>query len=449
MKKALIMLVVMVMVHVYVLANLRFTAWPEMFSYAYLYNKGFDLYSDFIYPYTPLLTIALAWLYKILGYEVFVQKLLCWMLVAMNDGFVFAGVRKLTKSSTASLLGVLFYMLSQITLEGNMMWFDIAVVTPILAGLVFMVNKKYWWTGIFLGIAMLVKQTAVVYIIFSIAYLVFRKRVRELTRLLAGLTVMVGGLLLWVFASGLWEEFFSWTLKYPLVYWGKFPGYVQMSLSGGEVLILGWAVLPVIAIILRDKLKKESLLLLLFLAAGLVAVYPRWSFFHLQSALAVASVAWGYVFAKRRGLVVVLLVMFGLVVIFSRLQVVAREWRAEDRFYGKEDNELALVIKDRVGMGEKVYLMGIHSGLYSIADMVPPKPWTDNFGWYLEIEGVQDWVIEGWEAEPPEVIVWREPMRGNWFDAGTYQPAMIGNWIEKNYSKEGELVRGVWVWRRK
>ena len=73
---------------------------------------------------------------------------------------------------------------------------------------------------------------------------------------------------------------------------------------------------------------------------------------------------------------------------------------------------------------------------------------SDNFGWYLEIPGVQEEIITRWEGNPPDTVIWRTPSKGNWHDLGTYQPAKIVNWISENYMKEKELQPEIWVWRK-
>jgi len=55
--------------HLFILIHLQFTSWPEMFSYPYLLNNGFNLYKDIALPYQPLLMLILSVVYKIFGYN--------------------------------------------------------------------------------------------------------------------------------------------------------------------------------------------------------------------------------------------------------------------------------------------------------------------------------------------------------------------------------------------
>lgn len=435
-------------VHLWFLMNLRFTAWPEMLAYPYLFGKGFTLYRDFIYPYTPLLTVVLGWVYRVFGYEVYAMRGVAYLLLGINDLLIFLVIRELTKSVVSAVFGVAVYVAVQPFLEGNMMWFDVAVVTPLLGALYFLIGRKYFWSGVSLAVAAMIKQTAGMYLVLGLIYLVFRERgLESLLRFLVGPVVMGGVLLVWLVGGGLLGDFLNWTLIYPFLYWSKFPGYVQMELVGREISFLLVLMLPLVLLLRRSGERRDKILVLIFILLGLVSVYPRWSFFHFQSALAFLAVAYGFVFGSSRKVMVAFAVaVLGMVMFRSRN--LEFNFGQEARFYGHADNELALKIRSEVAVDEGVYLLGVQSSLYSMADLLPPKPWMDNFGWYLEIPGVQEEIIARWETNSPGVIVWREPGEGNWFDLGVYQPVEIKDWIENNYNKEGEIEEGVWIWRR-
>src|SRR5205814_871470 len=101
----------------------------------------------------------------------------------------------------------------------------------------------------------------------------------------------------------------------------------------------------------------------------------------------------------------------------------------EARFWTNSDIELGQIIKNETPLGKPIYLLGLDSNFYQLADRLPNKPWLDNFGWYLEIPGVQEEVIKGLEKNPPSTIFWATPELGNWYDIGVYQPKMITSWI--------------------
>ena len=128
MKKSIVLIVLAALiVHVFLLSGLRFTAWPEMLSYPYLRNNGYLLYKDMIHPYPPILTMVLSIVYKLFGYKLIVLKIFTWLIILVNDILIFLVAKKITKSVKYSVLSLISYILLQPFLEGNQLWFDLAV----------------------------------------------------------------------------------------------------------------------------------------------------------------------------------------------------------------------------------------------------------------------------------------------------------------------------------
>lgn len=444
--------------HLVLLFNLQFTAWPEMLSYAYLRNNDFLLYKDMIHPYPPLLTMALAFVYKSFGYHLSVLQTVAWSVILASSLLVFLVIKKLTQRDGLALLGLAVYVFLQPFLEGNMLWFDIAIVPPLLLGTLFAVRKNILLTGLFFTLAVLIKQTAAIFLIlFFVFLLVKRTKIKEAVYVFLGPLILGIPLLVRLIQEGALTDFFHWTVLYPLTEWGRYPGYVQMSITSREVFVLSLLFLPLLAGISINIVRRKLLLdnhlsiLLLFLIGSLIAVYPRFSFFHFQSALAFLIITTVCLLRKweikklAAGSVLFLVILFLII----HKPVIAQGWQKEARFYGQEDISLADKIADLTNIDDRVFLLGLHSELYVLSNRLPPKRWTDNFGWYLEIPGVQEGIIIRWEENPPDVVVWRTPNPGNLFDLGTYQPKKIASWFESNYTRNEEVKSGVWLWRKK
>lgn len=466
MKKFYLLLAGLLAIHLFLLLNLRFTAWPEMFSYAYLKNNGFLLYKDIIHPYPPLLTLTLSYIYKIFGYDLIVLQTLSWLTILTSSLLVFLVGHKVTKNENIALLILGIYVFLQPFLEGNMLWFDIAIVLPILLGAFFALrwiekdgNQKLniFLAGLFFGAASLIKQTAGIFWVVFFVFLIFRKAKKtEFVHLFAGPVFLWGIFLGRIIQESQLIEFWNWTIFYPLFKWSDFPGYVQMELSPRELVTLGIFLIPVILYVLwRRTTRDERLwLLVLFLIAGLVAIYPRFSYFHFQPSLIFFVLLYGYI---ARGLnlqqrIIGIFLFFLFLFPLIHKPVFVLEWQKEPRFYGQEEGEFANLLKAKVGDKKNVFLFGLPSQFYSMTQTLPPKPWTDNFGWYLEVPGVQEMVVERWSNSPagglPDFTFWRAPSPGNWFDLGTYQPQKIAQWIRENYTEKEEVEPGISLWER-
>lgn len=451
-QKNYLLLVVLLVVQLLLLINLRFTAWPEMLSYPYLKNHGYLLYRDMIHPYPPVLTLVLSTVFKITGYKIMTLQVITWGLALLNTIIIYF-IGKSLKGKIA-LVAAAIYSLTQPFLEGNMLWFDFAISTPLLLAFLFatiwLKNKddKYLFiTSFMLTSAGLIKQTGGLFFIVFILWLSLQ-RVKLGQFLIALLTpaVLFVPLLIRLLQEQAVEGFIKWVVLYPTKYWSDYPGYVQMDLTKPQLLILLSLTIPIFFI----KNRRKHILLFLFVILGLISLYPRFSYFHLQTALPFLVIGLS-LFLMRRGKLVFLFAVLGSVVFIKYLYqpVLATEWQRPTRFYEKMELDLSDKIKSLSLENEKVFLLGLNSSLYVHADRLPPKPWVDNFGWYYEIEDVAEQTLTRWENNPPEHIFWRTPNQGNWYDLGVYQPKLIIQWIENNYEKVEPIADNVWYWKLK
>lgn len=413
-----------------------------------------------IHPYPPVLTLTLSYLYKIFGLNLGVLKAFSWTVIMLSSVCVWLLTREITKRDSIALMSLGVYVLLQPILEGNMMWFDIAIVPPILLGVYFLFRQNLFWGGFFLALAGFIKQTGGIFYLVVLGWLIWRDKS---TLLRPGLkkpyiSFLFGPIIFGIplLIKLIWEDalmgFWNWVVYYPSIYWSKFPNYVQMSPEKLDLLIVGIILFPLFTLLInKKKLWKDKNLTVLsgFTLLSLISVYPRFSFFHLQTTLALSSVAFGFiVFTIPNKLKILPIASVGIIYLLLWPQL-RLEWNKETRFYTPEDQMLAQEISTLVKKDEPVFLQGLHSSFYVQADRLPPKPWGDNFGWYYEIPNIQEETIKKWEQNPPETIVWRIPEPGNWHDLGTYEPQKVVVWIKENYYKEKEMKPGVWIWRRK
>lgn len=452
-----IFLPLLLLIHLAILSRLAFTAWPEMLSYPYLFLNGFTFYKDFIMPYPPALPLFLSGIYSLFGITPEVLKIITWLIVISGDILLFLILRKILKSRLLALPFLAVYIILQSFFEGNMLWFDFATVAPLLAAFLFIIkwleNEKLnnlFWAGFFLGLAVLVKQTAGIYLLGAGGFLLFRAGFKELKALSVGCLVVVIPLFVYLAITATFIPFFNWVLLYPLTEWSKFPGYVDFAVPKRYMLAVLLLIAPLLLAFTNRKMftDKHFLLTFLFLAAAAIAVYPRFSFFHLQPAVAFVVILSAMVFFNLHKKIqkAQLVLMFLSAAIILKI-VYPVNLGEPVRFYG--DNEKRISREISYFSEQKIYLLGLNSSLYVFSKTLPPKNWSDNFGWYLEINGVQEWVVEGLEKDPPEKILWRAPLHGLWYKPGVYQPEKVVNYINLHYDKDREIEQGLSLWTRK
>jgi uncharacterized membrane protein YhaH (DUF805 family) len=449
-RKNYLVLILFLFLHLLILSKLQFTAWPEMVSFPYLINHGFITYKDMVHAYPPLLINILAILYKIFGYNVWVLKTLVWTGIIFSDFIVFLILKKLVKKENLALIGAVMYIILQPILEGNMIWPDLFIVPFLLFGFLLLLNKKYFWAGLTIGLAVLVKQTGVLFLGISGLYLIYERNRRNITKFIFGVLVVIIPFLLILILQNSFVDFINWTIIYPSQFWTKFPGYVQLIPTLRENLILLILFIPVSYLLIK-KLRqkgenKEFYLLLGFFVCGAIGIYPRFSFFHFQSGLAFWVILILYLAKNLEKKYI-----YGLLLIPVFVSLVnLKSFKDTDvRFWNENDIKLANIIHNDSPVGQSIYLFGLDSNLYALSERLPNKPWLDNFGWYLEIPGVQEKVINSFIQNPPSRVFWATPGNGNWYDIGTYQPQMITDYILKNYTRTREIQKGIWEWARK
>ena len=414
-----------------------------MFVYPYLKSHGYLLYLDMVHPYPPLLTIILSIWFSIFGYSVPALQGITWLILAINDILIYLILLSITKNRIIGLLGLSSYIALQPFLEGNMLWFDIAVTIPILLGTLFALkvkpNSRIFLAALMFAAAALIKQTGGLFYLGFLAWLLIQKVKRNdfLIALLTPLILLIP-LLFRLLQEGAVGGFISWVVYYPSTFWTSFPGYVQMNLNKGQMLLMGFLILPLFFFLYKiKKVKEEAYLLLLFLIIGLISIYPRFSYFHLQTALPFFALLYPIAIHKISFFKSIWFWLLGLAVcmIFIQRPLILREWGAQARFAENSEYLIAEKIKNQVPEGETIYLQGLYASQYVFSDLLPGKPWLDNFGWYYEAPGVQEWTLERWQQDPPKHIFMRGPYE--------YEPKFIKSWILENYSETGKLMDGI------
>lgn len=461
-KKEILILLLFIVAHIFILFNLRFTAWPEMFSYPYLRNNGFLIYKDMIHPYPPLLTVALSYVFKIFGYSLINLKIITYLMIFINDLLIFFISKKILKNKLHSFIPLIFYIFIQPFLDGNMLWFDFAITTPLLFSLLFLfkaIDKKnlkfnFILSGIFLSIATLIKQTSGIFFIASLIFFLFNKfKIKEVFLMFLGPLIMGLALLIRLIQEKAFLDFVNWTFIYPSKFFIKFPGYVRMDISRNDLLNIFLIFIPLMSFlfIYRKIVKQKKFILsVIFFICGLLAIYPRFSFFHFQIALAFLPVVLIFFLnEKEKKVFISIFLSLILSVYFISIPKIKTEWKKETRFLGFEEKMISKIIEENSDCKDKVYLFGSYSNLYIMANRIPPKRWFDNFGWYLEIDGVQEEILLRWREDLPQIILWQTPLVGQWFDLGVYQPKQISEFILKNYNRINEPYPGITLWKLK
>lgn len=441
--------------HFIILKNITFTAWPEMFSYPYLVNNSYLIYKDFAHPYVPLLTFILAFYYKAAGMNLLTHQYFTWGLILFNDFLIFLICLKILKKSF-SLFPVIVYVFLQPIFEGNMLWFDLGT-TPFILGFfaVFLyikdLGRRLFWAGFLLALALLIKQQVIVLVVLISFIIIALKENRKYFQIyLTGLFIPVFFSVLILATLKVLKDYFFWTLEFPLVWLPKFPGYAQIPGKKDIFLLVVLFGLPLIFLISKyRKVSAFTKFLTVSIFASIFMAFPRFSYFHLQPALAVIVVFYALIlkdFKKIAPVFILVPVLAGLYLWKDYRPFIGVE---DARFYDNQDLELASFVKANSTVEDRIYFIGPHSLLFSLSDRLPSHPWIENYVWHFEIPGLQENQVEGFKREENLVIFKQGFASGNWYDLGVYQPKKILEYINQDFDMIEKNADGVEVWKRK
>ena len=204
----MVFLITGLFIHLFLLANLRFEAWPEIIIYPWLMDHGFKLYKDIINPYLPGLTWFLYFFFRLFGFTLLNWQLLTWGIILLTDALVYFIARR-KYGSTPALVGLIFFIIFQPLLDGNGLWFDLAT-TPLL------LLAFYFQSPFLLAISFFVKQ--------SVLWL-FLLFLKSWKRLLVSLIFLFAISYMPFAISGTAADYLFWPSRFALTILPTMPGH--------------------------------------------------------------------------------------------------------------------------------------------------------------------------------------------------------------------------------
>ncbi len=444
--------------HIILLVNTKFTLWPEMVVYPYLVNNGFLLYKDIFNPYPPLLTIILSQITKVLGYGVLNFQIFTWLVILFIDGIIFTLARRITKNSSHALLSVIFFTFFSIPFGVNGLWFDLVQTPFILISVYlfysFILKKKFYYfylSAFFLLVGVSLKQQAAWLFIGFLLFIIFSKKIsaREFLKRLHILIFLLffAAVLHLMFSHylGVVEDFLFWVVKFPIFEASSMPGYVLFPMARQIVVLTALFLIFTPIFLTRVFVYRFILLISLYL---LVFAYPRFDYFHLIPSLAVIALLAGPLIERffKSPLIVKTVSLFALVFLASfSARFYLNSLASEVRFFEKEIFDSAVFISNYVPQEEKIYIQNGPDQLLVLSQRLPPKPWADEFSWYLEIGGMQDEIIQGIRMEQTKFIVFKPYKEGEKYDLGVYRPKKIADFINRDYKNVMQISQNLWL----
>ncbi len=433
-----IILLAFLLLHLFALFNLKFTAWPEMTFWPYLMLKGWLPYRDIAVAHTPLLFIDLLIVYKLFGVGLWQLKIYTWALILLTDLLLYAIVKKIWDRRTA-LLSLAFYIPFQLFYEGNGLWFDLALAPMGLIIFYFLRKKEHLWAGVFWALAFLIKQTAFWFLIPMGLMFASGERLKKTRKFILGTAFVFLPSVLIIWALGILPDFIYWAFRFAAGILPKASGQVSFpALRQLIIALMPFSILALLPFVLKNN--RKTIELSSWAIFGFLGAFPRWGLFHFQPALPFLAVAGGLVFSRIKRLKPVLSSFLTAYVILTLILVsrfFIREWGREARFFEPEVLKIASYIEEKTRSNDKVYLLNAWDSVYALSETLPAvRPWIPHLAWYMELPGIQEEIVSDLDIVRPKIIVQAEYQQTG---LGSYKPKLIDDFISQHYQLDDKI----------
>ncbi len=440
-KKIIYYLGVILIVHVWLSYEVSFTAWPEMITYPWLMEKGFLLYTDVILPYLPLLPWTLFIFFKVFGFSINNLHLFTIIWLGMIDIFIFMIIMK-KNGIYPAIIGTLFFIITQFLLEGNGLWFDefgilFILIAYFLVEFTKVFKGKYFLMGALIGLAFLVKQT---YILFLIPLLKnYFPHYKKIISIIIAAFIPLGVVMTYFCINRQCQEFMYWSIWHPLFVHSRIPGFM-LPPNRREIILTLLLFLPYLVIFFN----KHTRLWIMGLILSSFLILPRFAYFHLIPALTFVSILLPEILKIKK--IKMLTVMYLLLFFSLSAFFIIKSWQKPVRFFDPE------VLKDRNRLAESlptnstIYFYNIPAHYFVMTPFTPIKPWADTFPWYLEVSGVQEQIIQS--LHDTQYVVHTPFQNEGDFIPGTYKPKLINKYFQEHFSLQSMITPQLLLFKR-
>lgn len=436
-------LLIIIIFHTFLLTRLIFFPYPELFIYPYLTNHGLKPYSQIIDQHFPGL-MFLPINFNNLGMtNPDIARIWLIVTVVITQVLLFVISKGILKSSKKALLVNLLYLIWQPFFEGWVLWIDSFLPLILLPAFYFLYYRKFFITGIFLGLGIVFKQTIIPLSLFTLIYIFWKSQnLKDCLKFLGGLLIPVGLMVIYLAGIGVFWDFWYWTVMFNLTIFAKEGRGVGPTLAhfSRVLLVFGLAFL-----VIRRIKTKEAQILLIFLIGALLGLSTRFDFVHFQPALVFALMATVYGLGGLRKLWKLGLIgIYGLVLVWWL--IIFYRGHIGDRIISFDSNTLKLGAKIRsyTKPKEKIFVFGAEPHLYQMSKTLPAGDiFVFQFPWFFQV--AQDRILAGIKQDRPNIVVADKTVRMEG-KALVEFGSKINTYLMENYEKidnvgEGEILR--------
>lgn len=430
--------IVVVALHVFVLLKSTFFPYPELFIYPYLTNIGLTPYAQILDQHFPgfmffPLNIASIGFNTPFGFRI----LQIGVIIGVQT-LIFESAKKTFKSTKTAFLTSLLFLIVHPFFEGNVLWIDSFMPFVLLPSFYLLSqkldNRRSFLVGMFMGLAVLLKQVAVpLAVLVAIYMFLYRKKQKTFSAFFLGATLPALALLLFVIKNNIFEDFLFWAGTFNLTTYAEMG---RKYATFRQLLAAGVVYMPAILISLQGlRSKKRHLpLLSIFFLTSLLYAYARFDYVHLQPSLPFAILLLASFWSTLpKKIASILFIIYLIPVIWVSSKYYINNIGDGVRFFGDTEYKVAEKILTYSEKGDSIFMFGTLPHMYQMTSTRPPNDiFVFQFPWFM-VEA-EERVLFGIKSDPPKVVVQE---RTSSIDGESLYSYMknIDEYISQNYEK--------------
>ena len=386
---------------------MRATVWPEVATPGYLWSRGMLMFQDIKLQHAPGTTGSLALLFFFFGPQTWLVRAYATLWPLLAHALILRETRRFPLALRA--LTSAFFLALFFAADGNAVWPTVvmaAMALPIAAALS---EGRMRRAGLWIGVAILFKQTAAYVLFLSVLVLLARRRTREAATLFAFGCVPYFLTLAVFTALGAGADMLRWTILVPFTVRSEVLDVFRPGFETAVMLLLGFLPLATEAALEKPGEHRISARWLLVVAAGLALMcYPRFQVLQTVGSVPCLAIGAARLMRRRPVLLARAAVAFVAVMALSRSAVVI----AGNEFDGKllfwnDDPALERVVERVHELPRDTPVFSeLWGNVHPRVDKVPPggiyqHPW---FEWFFVVDRTGE-RMRAANAEPGVVIV--------------------------------------------
>ncbi len=389
------MIIVIQLLHVLLLSIRPFTVFPEFYIFPYLTSHGLIPYRQIIDQHVPSLLLSPLNFYQLGFRDLSSFKILFIIVILLQSVLLAHLARKVTGLKISSHISALIFALLQPFIGGNAIWYDTLTPLATLPAGILLLSQRFVLAGLFLGAALVMKQTLVLLCLGLVIYIGFLFGIKKMLTLLAGMSIIPLALFGSLYHASALEDFFHWAILF------NFTTYSQLAsiYPSKEILFIGISFICITGFFFFKLAKnwQHKIIALICLGASIGGL-SRLDVYHFHGSVPFISLMLAAIVIYRRRLSIFVAALLLIIIFFDHRH-------PPHNYEDLAISSVVAAVQSHTSAGDKIFLLGAQPHIYALSNTVPAGDlFYFQMPWYLV--SLQDRQLAALRASPPKLIVY-------------------------------------------